>query len=522
MSSKNDKLIVLLSESIFTGIDDRGLAGYVAIRGNRIESVGATADAEPYTSRADQVIQLGAKTVMPGLIDVHTFFTGWLLRRAGIDCSDVSSSEEGIRVLREGSLTSGDGELILGHGLDPAIIPALSEQALQVAFPERAVVAFAADGGSCWMNQIARDTFGFTPEECYAEKVWRLMPALLADAAASDSYRDYMALLNSKGVTAVKEMAFDDYYGFSTVMQEMEQTGDLTVRVHMMSQPVGEPLNMEYAKEARERFTGPFLRFSGFNRMTDRGIPSGLGELIDPYKSDPTSHVAVPVEWELIESEVHAVDDQGFRYSLHCQGDGAVRHTVRLFDSCAKNFEGKMLNRHAITDLEYSNKKDLQKFGEIGGTCEIYPQIQSLDIKQDVVDMVDRQLGIERITDYWNRRTMWDAGIHVCCGTDLPLLIPDLGESIYCAVGGHFSDGEVLNEQNMLTIPEVLKAWTAGGAYDCYRESDIGTLEAGKLADVAVFDRDLLAMDPCDARSISTHMTISDGRITFDADRKED
>ena len=188
------------------------------------------------------------------------------------------------------------------------------------------------------------------------------MPDLLGDPQVQASYSDYMRLLNSKGITAIKEMTFDDYYGFSNIMEKMDQTDQLTVRVHMMSQPVGRGVDLDYARAARNRFTGPFLQFSGFNRMTDRGIPSGLGELIEPYKSDPTMHVAVAVEWELIESEVRAIDAEGFRYSLHCQGDGAVRHTIALFDSCAKQEDGTLLNRHAITDLEYSNRADLRRF----------------------------------------------------------------------------------------------------------------------------------------------------------------
>lgn len=52
-------------------------------------------------------------------------------------------------------------------------------------------------------------------------------------------------------------------------------------------------------------------------------------------------------------------------------------------------------------------------------------------------------------------------------------------------------------------------------------ERDLGTLEAGKLADIAVFDRDVLAVDPWEARSIATYMTISDGRTVYAANRKE-
>ena len=225
----------------------------------------------------------------------------------------------------------------------------------------------------------------------------------------------------------------------------------------------------------------------------------------------------VPVEWDLIEKETHLADENGFRYSLHCQGDGAIRHTVALFDSCQKDENGRLKNRHAITDLEYSNPADLEKFGAIGGITEVYAQIQSLDNKQDVMDMIDAQLGGDRGKNYWNRRKMWDSGITVSCGTDLPLLLPNIPEAIYCGVGGHFADGGTYNEQNMLTVPEMLTAWTKNGQYNCYNEDRLGTLEAGKLADIAVLDGDVFTMPNEQVKDVKVALTISDGRIVHKA-----
>ena len=116
----------------------------------------------------------------------------------------------------------------------------------------------------------------------------------------------------------------------------------------------------------------------------------------------------------------------------------------------------------------------------------------------------------------WNRRGMEDSGCTVCCGTDLPLLIPSLGESIYSACGGFFADGLPVNEVNTLTLVELLRAWTAGGAYDLMREDELGTLEVGKLADICVLDRDVFDLDYRDARDLAVDMTMSDGQIVFD------
>ena len=130
--------------------------------------------------------------------------------------------------------------------------------------------------------------------------------------------------------------------------------------------------------------------------------------------------------------------------------------------------------------------------------------------------MIDRQLGGDRGKNYWNRRKMWDSGICVSCGTDLPLLIPDIPEAITCGCGGFFADGESYNEGNMLTVAEMLTAWTRNGQYNCYNEDRLGTLEAGKLADIAVLDRNVFAMPLKDVKQTKVCLTISDGRIVYE------
>lgn len=77
-----------------------------------------------------------------------------------------------------------------------------------------------------------------------------------------------------------------------------------------------------------------------------------------------------------------------------------------------------------------------------------------------------------------------------------------------------------MNEANALTLVELLRAWTSGGAYDLMREDELGTLEVGKLADICVLDRDVFDLDYRDARDLSVDMTMSDGQIVFDRNKE--
>ena len=111
---------------------------------------------------------------------------------------------------------------------------------------------------------------------------------------------------------------------------------------------------------------------------------------------------------------------------------------------------------------------------------------------------------------------MADSGVIISCGTDLPLLIDDIPESVYHAVGGYFSDGgEPFNKENMLKTEELLKAWTYGGAYNLGKEDSLGSLEVGKKADIAVLSGNIFETDIKDVRDLKVYMTIVDGKIVY-------
>lgn len=111
---------------------------------------------------------------------------------------------------------------------------------------------------------------------------------------------------------------------------------------------------------------------------------------------------------------------------------------------------------------------------------------------------------------------MADSGVLLSCGTDLPLLIDDIPQSVYHAVGGYFPEGgEPFNKQNMLTVPELMTAWTRGGAYNLGQEKELGTLEAGKKADIAVLSGNIFTIPVEDARSLAVVLTMVGGKIVY-------
>ena len=113
----SDRLTVLTSKSVFTGTGDLPFEGFVAVRDNRIEAVGTKCEVASYLTQADEVVDLGDRTVMPGLIDVHTFYTGWALRTLGSDLSGIADAKEAVSLLRAWKEGHPDCAAAFGHNL---------------------------------------------------------------------------------------------------------------------------------------------------------------------------------------------------------------------------------------------------------------------------------------------------------------------------------------------------------------------------------------------------------------------
>lgn len=88
--------------------------------------------------------------------------------------------------------------------------------------------------------------------------------------------------------------------------------------------------------------------------------------------------------------------------------------------------------------MEFTHPDDLERMGKLNVIAEIYPQIMSLDLEVETKEMIEKNVGSGRGKYFWNRRKMLDSGVVVSCGTDLPLMITNIPESIYHACGGFF------------------------------------------------------------------------------------
>ena len=86
--------LILTSENIFSGLENESFNGYIAIKDDRIIKIAKGSIPEDLINEETKIIDLKEKTILPGFIDVHCFFTGYVIRFLGIDLSKCKSLEE--------------------------------------------------------------------------------------------------------------------------------------------------------------------------------------------------------------------------------------------------------------------------------------------------------------------------------------------------------------------------------------------------------------------------------------------
>lgn len=511
------KRIVLSSRYIYDGIKNEPYNGTVVIEGNQIIDLyeGAYQEDQSY-SEETTYINLENQLICPGFVDTHTFFTGYALAYIGYDFSDVNSVQECMTKAKHFSMTN--NAYLLGHGLPTNLVDNNNlKELLDEVYPNTCVVLFSKDGRTALVNEKASELFGFQSGPCKPEQYYKLMPIYLSNKKMiAPIFDKYMKELNAKGITAIKEMGFDSFYGFLEILEEKEKRDELTLRVAFMSQPQGKPMNLDFAREAKDKYKSNFLKFSGFNRMIDGTIANMEGHVKQNYQGSITN-CKKNIDYDAITQEVMSADEAGFRYTLHAQGDMAVCKALDIFDKCLKEGERCSL-RHGITDLEFTDPIDLERMGRLGVIAEIYPQVMSLDSRETTVNTIDYTIGKERRINYWNRRKMAESSVLISCATDLPLMFPDIPTSILHSSLGYFSFEEVakeepFNKQNLLSVKEVLDAWSYGGQYNLGNEEILGTLEIGKLADIAILSENIFDISASDLKNVKAVMTICNGRI---------
>jgi predicted amidohydrolase YtcJ len=117
---------------------------------------------------------------------------------------------------------------------------------------------------------------------------------------------------------------------------------------------------------------------------------------------------------------------------------------------------------------------------------------------------------------YYPIKTLMDTGAKIAFGTDFPVVPLNPMMGIYQAITRKDLTGKAWQESEGVTLAEALKYYTATPAFGSFREKELGTLEAGKIADIAVLNKNLFSISTEEILETEVKMTIMDGKIVYE------
>jgi predicted amidohydrolase YtcJ len=139
-------------------------------------------------------------------------------------------------------------------------------------------------------------------------------------------------------------------------------------------------------------------------------------------------------------------------------------------------------------------------------------------IKWTIADHMPGIVGAERAAYMWPLRTMLDAGIRVTDSSDAPVTVPSFLDGIEAAVLRESkATGTPIGPEQAVTVREAIANYTINGAWQTHQEGIKGSIEAGKLADFCILDKDLLSVDAHDISEIRVLAAIVGGKFVYNA-----
>ena len=541
--------LIIESENVFTGTDAATRPAAVAISGDRIVAVGPRADVHAFARArnegpAPEVRDFGDALVVPGFHDSHLHFFHSAVYASPLATMFLGENEaDCVDRMRAFAAERPNGWLLAQgwreYRWDPPVLP--SKRSLDEAFPARPVALYSGDAHTLWLNSAALAELGLTRDSVppaggsydrdeageltgivREAAAMELMPQIMGsftDEEVASAYRGFFARLGAFGVTSVCDMSLMAHPGLDFIRDDVHaallERGELTARVHLFPTLTGD---MGRFETMRALYTGLCLQATGFKQFFDGVSSQHTAWVTEPYANArvegdcgrPTVDAAV------MRSLVLAAAERGYPVRIHTIGDAAIHAALDIFEEARATYgplpEGR---RNCLEHLENFLPEDLGRLAELQVVAAVQPPHMTLDPGGP-----ERDLGGERVPYMWPFRTLLDTSAVLAFGTDSPVVDVNSMDVLYSAVtrqdpGTHEPAGGWLPDER-IGMAEALRAYTQGSAAAAGRRRELGTLETGKLADIAVLDRNLLACDPEDIQKTKVLATFMGGRCVFE------
>lgn len=528
--------LAIVNARVWTGNPRRPWVDAIATRGERIVAVGSSAEVRKLAAGAT-VIDAGGQMVVPGFIDSHVHFIDGGMGLASVQLRDAATREEFVRRIAEFARTVPPGTWITNGDWDHTLwggeLP--TRAWIDSVTPDHPVFINRLDGHMSLANsralaagQVTRDTptpaGGEIVRDAAGEPTGILKdnaaslvgaartppPPEVEDRAVEAASRH----VASHGVTSVHDMGgigtrgpWSDF----VILRRMRAAGRLNTRVYA-AVPLAEWEALRDTVAALGRGDS-WLRWGALKGFVDGSLGSHTAAMFEGFTDLPGDTGLFVTPPDTLYERVKGADAAGLHVLVHAIGDRAISTQLGIFERVARE-HGPRDRRFRIEHAQHVGPGDFGRFAAAGVVASMQPY-HAIDDGR----WADRVIGPDRASRTYAFRSLLDAGATLAFGSDWFVAPPTPLEGIYAAVTRRTLDdrnpGGWVPAQK-ITVEEALRAYTAGAAFAGFDEKEKGTLEAGKLADFVMIDRDLTAIPAETIREARIMLTVVGGRIVFE------
>lgn len=536
--------LVVLNAKIWTVNRAQPEAEALAVVRDRIAAIGTSAEMRRRIGPKTRVLDAKGRRIVPGFYDSHVHLLGSGLRMSEVALKDAKDEAEFGKRLREF-----DGKLprdrwLLGGEWDhdrtfSGRLP--TAELIDKYVADRPVFLRRYDGHMAVVNNRVLQLAGINAETpdppggvIYRKPGSRQPSGVLRDNAMAlvtrhvprateeeiiDAVRAALAEARQVGVTSMQDM---DGSGAATrrrlfrLYQQLARQGKLTARIDLRW-PLADWRSLA-ALGIEANFGSDWVRIGGVKGFIDGSLGSSTAKMFAPYRHEKGNTGVYVTPLNRLREYIEGADAAGLSVAVHAIGDRANAELLDIFADVVKK-NGPRDRRFRIEHAQHLRPTDYGRFKELNVIASLQPY-HAIDDGR----WAEGRIGAERCASSYACRSLLDAGARLAFGSDWSVapLNPLLG--IDAAVNRRTLDGKHLDgwfAQQKISVAEAIEAYTLGSAYAAFQEIDIGSLQIGKLADMAMLSRDILAESERD-RIADTQVltTIVGGKIVFRRSQK--
>ena len=527
--------LILHNARVYTVDSRNSVADAIAIAGDRIIQVGRNADALALRAASTRVLDMRGATIVPGFHDAHGHVVGLGASLQDVDLRGTSSYEEVVGRVRRRLASARPGEWIIGRGWDQndwAEKAFPTHDLLSAATPNNPVYLTRVDGHAGLANRKAMETAGLTsstsdPPGGRIVRADGQPSGVLIDGAQAvvtskippvsrQQLEDQIRLadreLRRVGITMVDDAGADgetvDAY------KRLIEAGTIKTRLYVMLRGSLPQLTPFFARGPVNDFASHRLAVRAVKIYADGALGSRGAALLEPYADEPTTTGLLVTPPDEVYAQTLAAAKAGFQVGIHAIGDRANRQAMDTFERVEREVPGARDLRMRIEHAQILDAAEIPRFARLGVIASMQPTHATSDMPWAATRIGDAR--VEEGAYVW--RKLLDAGAVIASGSDFPVEDANPLPGFYAAITRQDTTGKPAGgwtPSQRMTREEALASFTRQAAFASHAETQMGSIESGKLADLVVLSRDIMRVRPREILTTLVQMTIVGGEIVY-------